>query len=331
MKSKTQSSPDNFTDHHRLLLIDGHALIYRAFHAFPELTDSQGRLVNAVYGFSRILLTSIRDFHPEYLAVCFDHKEKTHRAEEFDGYKANRAPMPDALQPQIEIIKSVVEALNIPQFSLAGYEADDLIGTIAGIIDDKPGMPQVLIVTGDRDLLQLVTANVHVFIPGRSRTQPEREYDRELVKQIMGVYPEQIPDLKGLMGDASDNIPGVPGIGPKGAQGLMDVFGGIDNLLQAVDLLTTKSLEAKVKPEYKQILTDKILAKLVQGRESAIMSRDLATIKTDVPLQFVLEDCRVRKYDKEKAIQILDTLDFRSLIGLLPQDEFESSVQQALF
>ncbi len=331
MKSANQSTTVQQSPDHRLMLIDGHALIYRAFHAFPELTDSQGRLVNAVYGFSRILLTVIRDFHPEYLAVCFDHKEKTHRAEEFDGYKANRAPMPDALQPQIEIIKSVVDALNIPQFSLAGYEADDLIGTIAKIVDDKPQMPQTIIVTGDRDLLQLVTPRVGVFIPGRSRTQPDREYDRELVKQVMGVWPEQIPDLKGLMGDASDNIPGVPGIGPKGAQTLIEAFSDVTTLFQVVAILAKNPTKAQVKPEYRQVLTDKMLAKLIAGQESGLMSKELATIKTDVALKFVLEDCRVRRYDKEKAIQIFDTLDFRSLIGLLPQDEFESSVQQALF
>ncbi len=331
MKPSEKLAFDRSATKDRLMLVDGHALIYRAFHAFPELTDAQGRLVNAIYGFSRILLAAIRDFHPEYLIVCFDHKDKTNRAKEYDAYKAHRKPMPEELKPQIEVIKEVVTALNIPQFSLAGYEADDLIGTIAKILDDKPTSPHVLILTGDRDLLQVVTNNIHVYIPARSRQQQSLEYDRDLVKRMMGVWPEQIPDLKALMGDASDNIPGVPGIGPKGATTLIETFETVDNLYEVVDLVAKDPEKVKVKPEYQKVLNPKMIEKLANGHESALMSRELATIKSDVPLKLDLEECRVRKYEKDKAIKIFEELGFKSLISLLPQDEFETTVQQALF
>lgn len=303
------------------MLVDGHALIYRAYHAFPELTTPTGMLANAIYGFTRILLTSIRDFQPEYIAVAFDHPQPTLRHESFADYKAHRVEMPDDLKPQIAIIKNLVETLNIPQFELAGYEADDLIGTLVTQLEDHVDFQLVnaLIVTGDRDLLQLVTERAHVFMPGRSKKQGDREFDPQMVKEVMGVSPLQITDLKSLMGDASDNIPGVRGIGPKTAVQLIQQFTSLEQLYDHLDhdgVLTIKT---------------SLRDKLVNDRANAVLSKSLATINRQAPIQLDLPACRVAGYDKEKAIALFEELGFKSLITLLPADDFELGIQGALF
>ena len=310
----------------RLILVDGHALIYRAYHAFPELTDHTGMLVNAVFGFTRILLTTIRDFHPEYLAVCFDSKEKTKRAEEFEAYKANRPEMPDDLKPQIEIIKSVVAALNIPQFAHPGLEADDLIGSFSAQLYERNSFdrPLTIVLTGDKDLLQLVDDNVHVFIPARSKTRGDIEYDAETVKRQMGLRPDQIVDMKALMGDASDNIPGVKGIGPKTAVAMLQLHETLDGVYAAAEEIEKSG--AFVAPFTKSVVT-----KLVADKTQAYQSQKLATIQRDHHLDFKLETCKVSSYNKEEAVKILQQYDFRSLISLLPRDSFEVGVQAALF
>lgn len=337
----------------KFVIIDGHALIYRAYHAFPGLTSPSGQLVNAVYGFSRILLAGIRDLEPEYIAVAFDHKGKTNREKEFAEYKAQRPSMPDDLIPQIEIIKRVVDALNIPRFELEGYEADDLIGTIANDIagDRCSSLPvistaekrngeisnqtkdssiplrstqndnlevETIIITGDKDLLQLVREGVKVYMPGRSKDQGDIMYEREQVYNKLGVYPEQVVDLKALMGDASDNIPGVRGIGKKTAATLIQKFGTLDALYEAIEKETSG-------------LKGAALQKLIDGKETAYLSQRLATIECNVNIPFELEQCRVTRYDKEKVSELFRELDFKSLIQLLPKDEFENTVQGALF
>ncbi len=234
MPNSLPPEPDT-RDH--LVLVDGHALIYRAYHAFPGLSTSTGELVNAVYGFSRILLTAINDLSPTYLAVTFDSKGPTKRAERYEQYKAHRPPMPEDLRSQIDRVKQVVSALNIPQFALPGYEADDLLGTItaqvaeqqkatAGTCDDLLS----IVVTGDKDLLQLVDDCTHVWLPGRGKGQVDTEYDADQVVRKMGVTPAQVTELKALMGDASDNIPGVAGIGKKTAEKLIMQYPTIDAL-----------------------------------------------------------------------------------------------------
>ena len=300
-----------------LLLIDGHALIYRAYHALPELTDPEGRLVNAVYGFTRILLNAIRQFQPDYIAVAFDSKEKTIRADLDETYKANRPEMPDDLKPQIELVRQVVEALNIPIFILPGYEADDLIGTIAKRVTQTEDI-DVLIVTGDKDLLQLVDDKIHVFIPKRGRYSQDVEYDPEQVKVKLGVKPSQVVDLKALMGDSSDNIKGVKGIGKKTAAKLINQFGSLTSLYRAID-------------EGRDGLTPNVREKLKAGRADAFLSQELARINTESPIQFELEKAKVSQYDKEKVAQLFEELGFHSLMKYLPQDEFEKSVQEALF
>jgi len=337
------------------LLIDGHALIYRAFYAFPALTTHEGVLVNAVYGFTRILLTAIRDFSPTYLAVAFDHPKPTFRHEAFKDYKAHREKMPDDLIPQIELIKQVVQSLNVPTFEKAGFEADDLIGTISCQSSvsspDKseservlsrqksknklqvPGHKfqeereiRVIIVTGDKDLLQLVNEHVHVWIPGRGKYGEDIEYDAEKVEEKMGVRPDQIIDLKALMGDSSDNIPGVKGVGKITAEKLIDRFGSIEELFDAV----AERQEARAKSQ-DSLLKGALLKKLTSGKEDAFSSKELVTIHTQVPIELDLENCRVTKYDKEEAAALLKKFDFASLIPLLPKDSFERGVEEALF
>lgn len=320
-----KNTPNQPNERKIFLLIDGHAVIYRAFYAFPGLTDTQGRMINAVYGFTRIILTAIRDFRPEYIAVTFDSHAPTFRHENFTEYKANRAEMPDDLKPQIEIIKQVVEALNIPQFAIPGYEADDIIGTISKILE-QPGQPGqqgkllTIIVTGDRDTLQLVDEDTHVWMPGRGKNQTDREYDVAAATEKMGVPPSQLVDLKALMGDTSDNIPGVKGIGPKTAIALIKQFGSLDALYQALE-------DGTALAGLRSAMVDKLLAEKAQ----AYMSQGLARIDCSVPLEFVLHDCTVNGYDKGKVVELFSQLEFRSLVPLLPPDAFETSVQEALF
>lgn len=318
MKSKLSMSTQKI-----FLLIDGHALIYRAYHAFPELTTPEGQLVNAVYGFTRILLTSIRDFEPEYIAVAFDSKEKTNRRLTFEEYKANRAEMPSDLIPQIDVVKQMVDVLNIPRFEIAGFEADDLIGTVCRQISESHSDVRSLVVTGDKDLLQLVNDTTRVFIPGRGQRSVDTEYDKEVVKQKMGVRPNQIIDLKALMGDSSDNIPGVKGIGKKTAAKLIQAYESLDNLYREVDLLDLG--------ENSGLLKGAVLTKLRDGKDSAYLSQQLATIELHSPIELDLPACKVSGYDKNDACELLEQLGFKSLMKLLPSDDFELGLQEALF
>jgi len=218
------------------LLVDGHALIYRSFYGFPkELTTKTGQLINAVYGFSRILLTVIQKQEPTHIAVAFDHPKPTNRHKEFADYKANRPTMPEELQHQVGMIKGVVSALNIPQFEVEGFEADDLIGTINRKVEKLDKELLTIILTGDKDMFQLVDNDTRVYLPGRGKFQTDKEYDELGVKEKVGVEPKQVPDLKGLMGDASDNIPGVKGIGPKTASGLIQTFGSVEQVYEALE------------------------------------------------------------------------------------------------
>ena len=305
----------------KFLLVDGHALIYRSFFAFPpQLTTKTGQMVNAVYGFSRILLTAIRTIEPTHLAVAFDHPKPTKRHKEFADYKAQRPKMPVELRPQIEMVKQVVDALNIPQFEVEGYEADDLIGTINKKVEKLDRSLLTVIVTGDKDMFQLVDDDTHVYLPGRGKGKEDTEYDENGVRGKMGVRPNQVPDLKGLMGDSSDNIPGVAGVGPKTASALIQRFGSLEEVYDAVE----KGIDDP-------LLTPRLVEKLKKDHDSAYASKQLATIMNDAPIKFNLKDCGVTRYDKEKIVALFTELDFKSLINLLPHDSFETSVQEALF
>lgn len=302
------------------LLIDGHAVIYRSYFAFPkQFTDQTGLVINAVYGFSRIILTAIRNFSPKYMAIAFDHKTPSFRKKEFEGYKANRPEMPEDLKPQIPIIKKIVAALNIPQFCIEGFEADDVIGTISLQIE-KLAHLLTIIVSGDQDLFQLVDDNTHVWLPGRGSKNQDTEYDREGVKDKFGVYPKNVIDYKALIGDNSDNIPGIKGIGPKTAARLLEKAHDLDHLYEAVSLGL-----------HQDIIKGSVKDKLIAQKDTAYLSKELATIRTDVPLDFDLQACKVTSYDKEEAIKIFNQYEFKSLLKMLPTDAFEEQVQDALF
>ena len=296
----------------KLVLIDGHAVLFRAFHAYPQLTTSRGELVNAVYGFASILLNVIGELKPEYIVVTFDRDKPTFRHTEYVTYKAQREPMPTELKDQQERVEEVVKVLNIPIFAVEGYEADDVIGTLARQANE---LDQVVIVTGDKDALQLVDhERVVVHMPGRGRI-PAKVYDEKLVEKEYGLTPEQIPDYKGLSGDASDNIAGVKGIGPKTAIQLLQAFGTVEGIYKHLG----------------EVSNPRVMKLLAEGQESAVISKKMATIVVDVPIELDLPKCAVTDYDKEKVVKLFEELEFRSLIKKLPNDSFEQMVQEALF
>jgi DNA polymerase-1 len=231
----------------------------------------------------------------------------------------------------------VVEVLNFPQFEKAGFEADDIIGTLAHQLgekkstttDDEIKQLQAVIVTGDKDTFQLVNDWVHVWLPARGKIQIPQEYDIPAVEAKMGVHPSQVVDLKALMGDASDNIPGVKGIGAKTAAKLIQAFGDLESVYRAVDQVQHKQPGQQVAAE--SILKGSLLTKLVADRDQAMMSQSLATILIDVPVKLDLPACKVSGYNKHRALELFDELSFRSLEELLPSDDFELDIQAALF
>ncbi|HOA23135.1 MAG TPA: DNA polymerase I [Aggregatilineales bacterium] len=283
----------------RLVLIDGHALAYRMFFAIQaSMSTREGEPTNATYGFTRMLLNIINgNDPPDYMAVSFDVGE-TFRDAMYDAYKATREKMPDALHVQIERIHDVLDAFNIPILEVDGYEADDVLGTLARKAQ-QAGV-ETFIVTGDKDLLQLVDDGVFVQLPG-GRTGEVTVYDREKVRERMGIEPEQIVDYKALVGDTSDNIPGVPGIGQKTAVQLLNTWGTLENIYEHLD----------------EIKSARTRNALVASREQAFLSQKLARIVTDVPLEFNLESCRTHNYDRDKVVQIFRTLEFRSFLNEL--------------
>lgn len=283
----------------KLVLIDGHALAYRMFFALPleSFTTKSGEPTNATYGFTRTLLELITAPEPpEYLAVSFD-TGATFRDELFADYKGTREKMPDELSVQIERIKQVIRALNIPILELEGYEADDVLGTVAG---QMRGRVPVYIITGDRDLLQLVDDNTLVELPARRPGQPGEVYDAAGVAAYLGVRPDQVVDYKALVGDVSDNIPGVKGIGEKTAIKLLAEYGTLANLYAHLD---------DIKGALRQKLED--------GRASAELSYQLARIATDAPIAVDLKDCLTHDFDAAQVLAIFRDLEFRSLSKML--------------
>jgi DNA polymerase-1 len=328
---------EEFTIQDRFIILDGHAIIYRAYHAFKELTDPTGKPINAVYGFARILLKAINDFDPKYIAVTFDHKNgKAKRVAEYKDYKGQRPPMPDDLIVQVQIIKDLVSAFNIPQFEQDGFEADDLLGTISSIMNTSNEGKEVeekiltTIITGDKDMLQLVKDNnTHIFIPGTGRFTHDREYDEAGVVDKLGVRADQVPDLKALMGDPSDNIPGVKGVGVKTATKLIQEFDTLEKVYEAVEKIHAAQ-EAGQKSTH-AVIKGATLKKLVTDKEMAFLSQSLATIDHDAPVEFTLEDCVTKDYDKHKVSELFEEYHFTSLQRMLPKDDFEEAVQGALF
>jgi DNA polymerase-1 len=282
----------------KLAIIDAYSLLYRAFFALPPLTNKQGEVTNAAYGFTMMLIKLLDEQQPDYLAVAFDLPTATFRHEAYDGYKAHRKPMPDAMRPQVPMTREILEAMHVPMLSAAGYEADDVIGTLARRAEEV-GI-DTLIVTADRDAFQLVDDHVHVLVNKKGVTDTQ-EYDPAAVVERYGVTPAQIPDIKALTGDASDNIPGVPGIGEKTAGKLIAHYGSLETLLAHADEVGGKTG-----------------ASLAAYTEQAIQSKALATIHTAAPLEpFTWDALRVHPWDQPALLELFRRFDFRSLLGRL--------------
>ncbi len=289
----------------RLALLDAHSLIHRAFYALPALTTSRGEPTGAVFGFARMLLRLLREEEPSHVAVAFDRAGPTFRHADFADYKAHRPEAPAALVPQFALVRELVEAYGLPIYDAEGFEADDVIGTLAR--QGEAAGCQVLIVTGDRDALQLVGPKVTVLLTRRGIQEMDR-FDEERVREELGLTPAQVVDWKGLAGDASDNIPGVPGIGPKTAQKLLARYGTLDAILAHVDEIGGKTGQA-----------------LREHAETARLSRTLATIRTDVPVQLSLEATRRRKPDVGRLARLFSRLEFRSLLDELLREYPEAA------
>ncbi len=290
----------------RLLIIDSNALVHRGYHALPpSLTTPKGEPINAVYGFTAVLLKVLKELKPEYVVATFDLAKPTFRHKQYEEYKANRPRTPDELIKQFPIVKKVVKAFNIPIFQKEGFEADDLIGTIA---EKTSKNIENLIVTGDLDALQLIKNNTKVYTLKKG-INDTIIYDRDAVIKRYQLTPEQLADYRGLKGDPSDNIPGVPGVGEKITTDLLKKFGSIENLYKQLE-------KDKV-----QIVSERIKKRLLENKEQAMFSKELAIIKTDVNIDFDLKKCKTKDYDSQQVIKLFRKLGFKTLINRLPKKE----------
>jgi DNA polymerase I len=283
----------------RLVLVDAHSLIYRAYHALPPMSTTHGVVTNAVYGFTS-MLPLVLGSRPEYAIAAFDVGKPTFRVEEYAEYKQGRKAMPDDLRPQIELCRRVLEALSIPMFGVEGFEADDVIGTLAKQAEEA-GL-NVTIVSGDLDCLQLVTKKVEALVPRRGLADTV-VYGPDQVRQRYGLDPSQMIDFKALKGDTSDNVPGVPGVGDKTAAQLVQQFGTVENLLESLD-------SPDIKPRIRENLR--------QHADRIRLGKRIVTIRTDVPVELDLEPARWLRYDAERARAVFDELEFRQLFSRLP-------------
>ncbi len=280
-----------------LYIIDGNSYIYRAFYAIRGLSTSSGLPTNAVFGFANMLLKVIKDKSPDLLAIVFDPKGPTRRHGEYKEYKAHRPPMPKDLVPQIPYIHKLVEAFRIPVFVIDGQEADDVIATLARQAEAR-GM-DITIVTGDKDILQLVGPHIKVY-----DTLKEKVYGPADVEERFSVPPDRVVEIMGLMGDAADNIPGVPGIGEKTAQLLIKQYTTIDNLLAHTHEIT--------KPKLKQ--------SLIENADLARLSRELAILHSDVPIEINYDDLKLKAPDNPALLKIFRELEFTALLKYVTQE-----------
>ncbi|MDW7675473.1 MAG: 5'-3' exonuclease H3TH domain-containing protein, partial [Bacillota bacterium] len=290
------------SDKKRFFIIDGNSLIHRAFHALPLLATAKGEFTNGVFGFTKMLLKIIKEEQPDYLAVAFDIGKVTFRHQQFAQYKGTRKATPDELRPQFQLVKELLAAMKIPIFELEGYEADDLIGTLV-----RQGEQQGyynFIVTGDRDSLQLVSPATRVKLSRKGISEIE-EYSPETLAEKYGLTADQFIDLKGLMGDSSDNIPGVPGIGEKTGLKLLHEYGTLESILAATGQIKGAKLQEKLR-EYK---------------DQALLSKELATIACDAPIKITdVTSLDNSQWDHQRIIDIFSRLEFKSLINDLPKE-----------
>lgn len=282
----------------RLYLLDGMALAYRAYYAFIQrpLTNSKGENTSAIYGFVTFLNRILSQEYPDHIAVVFDTAKPTFRHLAFPEYKATRQKMPEDLSPQIGILKDVVRAYNIPSIELEGFEADDIMGTLARRAERENVL--TFLVTADKDFMQLVTEKTKIYKPGKQGTDAEIVSFKE-VKDKFGVSPDKVVDVLGLIGDTSDNVPGVPGIGEKTAIPLIQEYGSIEQIYENIEKIPQKGVKTK----------------LESNKELAFLSKKLVTIDTNVPLSIDFHTLRAGKPDTEKLARLFESLEFKSLVN----------------
>ena len=296
-----------------LVLFDGNALVHRAFHALPPLTVSKtGEMVNAVYGFALMLLKVVNELNPTHYAIAFDRKAPTFRHKLFNQYKAQRPPTPDELVNQLERVRQLVDTFHIPIFELDDYEADDVLGTLSHQASQQD--IDTIIVTGDADAMQLVSPQVKVLYPKpRGSFSDTTLYDEVAVNQKYSIKPQQIADFKGLVGDPSDNISGVPGVGEKTAVKLLGQFGSIDQIYAHIDEVTPPKLQALLR----------------ENEAIARQSKVLATIVIQTPVTLDLDNCRISHYDRHQVAELFRELEFSSLLPKLPELEAEKEAPES--
>ncbi|MDD2654007.1 MAG: 5'-3' exonuclease H3TH domain-containing protein, partial [Candidatus Omnitrophica bacterium] len=284
----------------KLFLIDANSFCYRAYYAIRNLSTSYGQPTNAIYGFTNMLKKILQKENPEYIGICFDVGRKTFRQEKFTEYKIHRPPMPDDLKSQMSFIKEIISAYNIPIFEMEGFEADDVIATLARKLAKKKF--DIFIVSQDKDILQLVDENIKVYSPAKEGVLI---YDEGNVRERFKLGPKSIADLIGLMGDSTDNIPGVKGVGETTAVKLLEEFDNLDNLFDNLD---------KVK-------SDKLKELLLEHKNEAIMSKELAKLDREVPLDLDIEKLKLREPDYPKLFELFKKFEFNSFLKDLPQVE----------
>ena len=297
----TATKPERET----LVLLDAHAILHRAYHALPDFTAPNGEPTGALYGVVTMLLKIIEDFTPRYLAACYDLPEPTYRHDAYEGYKGTREAADDALVRQIEASRALLAAFGIPIFEAAGFEADDVLGTIAHQLAGTDDL-RVVIASGDMDTLQCVDDDRVVVFTLKKGIKDTVLYDEAAVRERFGFGPELIPDYKGLRGDSSDNIPGIRGIGEKTASSLIQTFGALDRVFEALDAGEEAFADAGIKPRVIGLLRD--------GQEEAEFSKMLATIRTDAPVAFSLAPCEWREHaDLQQVLALFSEYGFRAV------------------
>ena len=303
----------------KFIIIDALAILHRAWHALPKLTNKEGKIINAVYGFSSFLLKTLKEEKPDYLAVAYDTKTPSIRKKEFKEYKANRIPQPQEFYDQIPLSKKVLEAFSINFFSLEGQEADDLISSIAKRCQKLIKPYEIIIFTGDKDILQLINKKIKVALLKQNISQT-KIYDKNKVeKEYGGLSPRQLIDFKALVGDPADNIPGVKGIGSRLATFLLKKYHSLENLYELIEKNKIKKEEIK----------ERMLNALIKEKERAFLFKRLIKLRGDLKLKnFKLENCHLQKIDKEKIKKLFNEIGFKSLVSRL---EALNSQQKSLF
>ena len=295
----------------RLIIIDGNSIINRAFYALPDMSNSEGLKTNAIFGFVRMMFKIIEDYQPTHMSVAFDKKAPTFRHKQYADYKAGRKKMPDELAQQLQPLKDLLDKFNINRLELEGYEADDLIGTVARLGEENDF--KVYIVTGDKDAIQLASYKTTTLITKKGVGEVE-EYNYDSVLERYEMTPTQFIDLKGLMGDKSDNIPGVPGVGEKTGIKLLKQYSTIENLIEHTD-----ELKGSIKK------------KIEENKDLALMSKELATIITNVPIEVKLEDLEYGDYNKDDVVEKFKEFGFTSLITkLLDIEGGETTIKEEI-